>query len=223
MNARHLPDFRGLAAGNGGPAVARGPIAAAGLATSADRAMDRYANGDEAAFEAVYDALAPRLMAFLRRQLRDERAAEDLLQQTLLHLVTGRASFLPGARVVPWAFAIARRLVIDAGRKNRRQVPIAVDADVVGSPLPSPAPWADQIFQARETAARAHAELSRMPEGLRVAFELVRLDGLSLADVAELLETSPNAVKVRVFRASEALRAALGDVSGDARRSARAP
>lgn len=175
----------------------------------ADAAMDRYANGEDAAFEVVYDALAPRLLAFLRRQVRDERCAEDLLQQTFLQLVTGRASFMSGARVLPWAFAIARRLVIDASRKGRRQVPIARDADLEASPAPSPSPWADQIFQAREVAARVHAELARMPESQRVAFELVRLDGLPLADAAELLETTPNAVKVRVFRASEALRDVL--------------
>src|SRR5438445_12760418 len=86
----------------------------------ADAAMERYADGDDAAFGIVYDRIAPRLLAFLRRRLRNDARAEDLLQQTLLNLVAGRASFLPGARVMPWACVIARRLLIDDGGSGRR-------------------------------------------------------------------------------------------------------
>src|SRR4029453_18628978 len=73
--------------------------------------------GDEAAFADVYDAIAPRLLGFLRRATRDASAAEDLMQQTLLQMHRTRGSFIPGAPVMPWAFAIARRLMIDAARR----------------------------------------------------------------------------------------------------------
>src|SRR5258708_24666732 len=98
--------------------------------------MERYAAGDDSAFGDVYDALAPRLFAYLKRQTREVTRAEDLLQQTLLQIHRGRASFLPGAEVTPWAFAIARRLVIDASRRDKRQVPLASDNEVEASPLP---------------------------------------------------------------------------------------
>jgi len=58
----------------------------------ANAAMERYARGDEAAFADVYDAIAPRLLHFLRKATRDPFAAEDLMQQTLLHM--------HGARIV---------------------------------------------------------------------------------------------------------------------------
>jgi RNA polymerase sigma-70 factor, ECF subfamily len=74
----------------------------------ADAAMERYARGDEAAFADVYDAIAPRLLDFLRKATRDPFAAEDLMQQTLLHMHRARGSFIPGAPVMPWARAIAR-------------------------------------------------------------------------------------------------------------------
>jgi len=79
----------------------------------ADAAMERYARGDEAAFAELYDAIAPRLLGFLRKATRDASAAEDLMQQTLLHMHRARGSFIPGAPVLPWAFAIARRLLTD--------------------------------------------------------------------------------------------------------------
>jgi len=57
----------------------------------ADAAMERYARGDEAAFGELYDAIAPRLLGFLHKATRDAFAAEDLMQQTLLHMHRARA------------------------------------------------------------------------------------------------------------------------------------
>jgi len=85
----------------------------------ADAAMERYANGDGAAFADLYDAIAPRLLAFLRRATRDGVAAEDLMQQTFLQIHRARGSFIPGAPVIPWALAIAKRLMIDGARRQR--------------------------------------------------------------------------------------------------------
>src|SRR6202044_212579 len=85
-------------------------------------AMERYSKGDDAAFAVVYDAIAPRLYRFLLRQTRDPGRAEDLLQQTMLHIHRARDRFIPGAEVTPWAFAIARRLVVDGVRRGRREV-----------------------------------------------------------------------------------------------------
>ena len=63
--------------------------------------MDRYAQGDSAAFGIVYDLLAPRLFAFLIRQTRSRAAAEDLVQQTFLQIHCARASYIGGADVTP--------------------------------------------------------------------------------------------------------------------------
>src|SRR3954462_8002248 len=79
----------------------------AALARPADAAMERYSGGDEAAFGEVYDHVAPRLRAFVLRQTRDAHHTDDVVQQTLLLMHRARASYLPGAGVIPWAFAIA--------------------------------------------------------------------------------------------------------------------
>jgi RNA polymerase sigma-70 factor (ECF subfamily) len=59
-------------------------------------------------------------------------------------------------------------------------------------------------------AAHARAELSRLPEPQRAAYELVRIDGLSVAEAADVLGTTPSAVKQRLVGTEEALRCALG-------------
>src|SRR5437016_6674633 len=85
----------------------------------ADAAMDQYAAGESDAFSVLYDLLAPRLYGFLLRQTRSPARAEDIVQQTMLRIHCARGRFIRGAPVVPWAFAIARRLLIDETRKNK--------------------------------------------------------------------------------------------------------
>lgn len=87
----------------------------------ASAAMERYAAGDDDVLPELYDLLAPRLASFLLRQTADAAHAEDLLEQTFLQMHCARRHFVEGSSVVPWAFAIARRLVIDDFRKRGRQ------------------------------------------------------------------------------------------------------
>src|SRR5262249_56263167 len=69
----------------------------------ADAAMERYARGDEAAFAGLYDAIAPRLLGFLHKATRDAFAAEELMQETLLHIHPARGSFISRSPVLPRA------------------------------------------------------------------------------------------------------------------------
>ena len=181
-------------------------------------AMERYAQGDEAAFAEVYDLLAPRLLSFLTRMTRDRAKAEDLMQQTFLNMHRARGRFAPGAEVVPWAFAIGRRLFLDSMRRGKREVLERRDAghgdddeqrslfDLVES-LGAPA---DELVDAKSLAKVIEGALSELPEQQREAFTLLKQEGLSVAEAAGILGTSVGAVKLRAHRAYEALRAALG-------------
>jgi RNA polymerase sigma-70 factor (ECF subfamily) len=178
-----------------------------------DAAMDRYAAGDDAAFAEVYDKLAPRLFGYLLRHTRDRARAEDIVQQTMLRIHKARGRFLPGAEVMPWAFAIARRLLVDSHRRGGREVLAASDDDDRADLLVALDAGADEVVIAKETADKLDAELQRLPENQRVAFELIKREGLSVAEAAQVLGTTVAAVKLRAHRAYDALRAALGTPS----------
>ncbi|HEX4515172.1 MAG TPA: RNA polymerase sigma factor [Polyangiaceae bacterium] len=172
-----------------------------------DLAMERYARGDEAAFGELYDAIAPRLYAFLLRQTRSEAAAKDVLQQTMLKIHLARGSFEEGAAVLPWAYAIARRLWIDSMRRVRREAPLD-DTREDAADDPSP----DEVAYAGELAERVQKELAKLPENQRVAFQLVKQEELSIAEAAAALGATESAVKLRAHRAYLALRTAFGDL-----------
>jgi RNA polymerase sigma-70 factor (ECF subfamily) len=179
----------------------------------ASAAMDRYSAGDDSAFGDVYDAMAPRLYGYLLRQTRDPVRAEDLLQQTMLQIHAARGRFFQGADVVPWAFAIARRLLIDSYRRRRREAKVVEE----GGPEVAPAPSTEEMLHRKRLTQSLEDEVLKLPEAQRVAFELTKREGLSLREVAEVLGTTVTAVKLRLHRAHVALRAAVAEPgSGDA-------
>jgi RNA polymerase sigma-70 factor, ECF subfamily len=178
--------------------------------------MQRYSNGDNAAFAELYDAIAPRLFGFLRKTTRDGFATEDLMQQTFLQIHRARGSFIPGAPVMPWALAIAKRLVIDGVRRQRVELGLfmhgPVDDDRMTSELTAAA--ADDVLDARRLARCVQRRLDDLPETQRAAYQLVKQEGLSLKRAAEVLGTSVTAVKLRTHRAYRALRAVLREEGG---------
>ena len=175
----------------------------------ADAAMARYAQGDGAAFEELYDALSESLFGMLLRLARQRSLAEDLLQQTFLQMHDARGRFVPGSPVRPWAYAIARRLFIDHTRRSGREV-TSDDPPSGRSELAehrTPGDWHD----AHEAARRAQAALDNLPPRQREAYLLVRVEGLALSDAADVLGTTVTAVKLLVHRAVTVLRVTLGE------------
>ena len=177
----------------------------------ADVAMERYSNGDETAFSDLYDALAPRLLGYLRRATRDDAAAEDLMQQTLLHMHRARGSFIPGARVMPWAFAIARRQLTDSVRRHRVErrlfSDVEVDDEWMASEPGAASAGADEIVDAQRLQQQLQERLDALPDAQREVYKLLQEEGMTLKGAAEALGTSVSAVKVRARRAYQALRA----------------
>jgi RNA polymerase sigma-70 factor (ECF subfamily) len=184
----------------------RSDVDAAG-ASRADRAMDRYACGDEAAFVELYDELAPRLYRLALRWTRSPSAAEDTVQQTLLQMHAARHRFVRGGAVVPWAYAIARRLLIDLGRRGAREELRANDARDPDEPATAPSP--DDALHHRRVEAEARRDFAALPSGWRDAFELVKFEGLSVAESADVLGITRGMVKARAHRATAALREAI--------------
>jgi len=176
--------------------------------------MERYAGGDEAAFAELYDAIAPRLLRFLRGATRDAFAAEDLMQQTLLHMHRARGSFIAGSPVMPWAFAIARRLMTDRARRSRVERRLFADPSADGGRTHEPAAATarpDDLLHARRLELRLWRRFEALPEIQRTAYRMLRLEDLSLVRAAAVLGTSVTAVKLRVHRAVVALRAVVRD------------
>src|SRR5262249_10196301 len=132
-----------------------------------DRAMERYSEGDDSAFGELFDALEPRLHAFLCRRIRDGELIRDLLQQTFEKIHCARGDFRRGCAVLPWAYAIARALLVDSVRRSRHQDQLVFaiadeDARKVDTP--------DQLLGASQAASLVERVLADLPREQREAF-----------------------------------------------------
>lgn len=165
--------------------------------------MDRYVDHDDAAaFEALFRRHGGRVRGLFRRSGASEALADDLLQQTFLHVHRGRRDFRRGNKVRPWLFAIALNTQREHWRRTNRRPETALDPEV--HPEPSVAPGASQATD--RLLRRAMAEL---PEGQREVIALHWFEGLSFEEVARVVGASVSAVKVRAHRGYERLRERL--------------
>ncbi|HKP63553.1 MAG TPA: RNA polymerase sigma factor [Polyangiales bacterium] len=174
-----------------------------------DCAMSRYADGDDAAFPAVYAALAPRIRGLLRRLCGSDVLAHDLTQETLLRMHRARATFTRDRRALPWAYAIARNcyvshLRLSMSRRSAASLELARCELVAG-----PDSDAEQTVIARQFARTALHALADMSATQRDAYVQLRCEERSVADAAIALGATQNAVKLRASRAYQDLRAAL--------------
>lgn len=177
--------------------------------------MARYAEGDEAALARVYDLAAPQLYGFLARLCRDNALAEDLTHETFLRVHGARASYRRGARVLPWMYAIGRRLFLDSVRARKRWGPSldapGADGERKSDPgIAAGGPSQDEMLVASRLAAKVETILGVLPETQATAFRLLKQENLSIAEAAAVLGTTEMTVKLRAHRAYESLRAALG-------------
>lgn len=172
--------------------------------------MAGYVGGDLAAFDALYGHLAPRLHGYLVSLARDRDRADDLLQIAFLKMHHARAAWIPGAAVLPWAFAIARNAFYDDARHAAR----APDRPTDTGELPELADLdaraeAEAIGDVDRRVEEIGAALERLHPSQREAFVLTKQMGLSLREAADVLSTTESAVKLRVHRAYVALRKLL--------------
>lgn len=162
----------------------------------------RAADGDRTAQRELFHAQKRAVHHTLFRILGANRDIEDLVQDAFLEIFRALPSFRGDSSLARWCQTIATRTAYLA---ISRRKPPAVDLDVVEHEVVDRDPDAHRVALARQAARRLYAALDRLDSKLRIAFALAAIDGLPLAEVAELTESSLVAVKTRVWRARREL------------------
>ena len=181
--------------------------------------MLAYAQGDTAAFDALYARHEAALYRFVRRLLGPRLAAQadEVFQDTWLRIVTARAGFRPqGAAWRTWAFTIAHNAAMDRLRVSGREV--ALEREEEGD---EPLEWLmahlgqvapsseDQAFWRAAGTQLLHC-LEALPDAQRAAFLLHHEDGASVEDLAQRLALPFETAKSRLRYALRKLRGCMG-------------
>jgi len=166
-----------------------------------ERWMERYQLADPEAPAVLVVALSPALLRFFRSQPASCEHADDLLQETWLRIHRVRHTYRPGEPVLPWFYAIARRVRIDGYRRTRRVLAHEISVDVLPEPAPRLEPQGP--FPEMETL------LAALPTAQREVIAMLKLGGLTLEEVACATSSTVSAVKQKAHRAYKRLRRLL--------------
>ena len=159
----------------------------------------RCRRGDAAAWRELIAAWEPRLFYYVRRLVKSEPDAWDVLQQTWLGAVQNLRTLAEPKLLAPWLYRIARNKAISLRRVHAPE-PMPDDVDVLSN---------DEVETSLENVEAVHAALDDLPVHHREVLTLHFLQDLRVDQVAELLGVPAGTVKSRLFHAKRALKAVL--------------
>ena len=167
--------------------------------------MARVAGGDERAFRQLSRRHLPAMLGLARRILGNAADAEDVAQEAFMRVWTHAPRWQPLAQFRTWLTRVVINLCLD--RKRRAPwVELETAGDIV-----DPAPGAGEKAEKDERERMLAAAIEKLPIRQRSAIVLTYGDGMSNAQVAEILDTSVSAVETLLVRAKQNLRRALGN------------
>jgi RNA polymerase sigma-70 factor (ECF subfamily) len=180
--------------------------------------MERLASGHDTALNDLMTRHAQRLFHYLIRQLRDESDAEDLAQETFVRVFQHRQKFNPTHRFSTWLYTIATNLVRDRQRWRTRHPQVSLDAENESTggdlkdKLPATGATPEEKLIGGERAAAVRAAIAKLPEDLRTVILLFEYEEQSQQEIAAVLNCTPKAVEMRLYRARQELRECLASL-----------
>jgi RNA polymerase sigma-70 factor, ECF subfamily len=180
------------------------------VTTDEKELMKHFCCGDRGAYEAFYALYGKRIYRFCHRLCAHNADAEDLTQEVFLAAFQGRQRFQGRSSVTTWLYRIALyqwRARYEAKGKQILPLPEVESEALSVSPISS--------VLLRLTLDRAMASLS---DGLRETFILVKAEGFTCAEAADILEIPAGTVKYRIHEATRRLREMLTTEMGSEER-----
>lgn len=176
--------------------------------------LDGMRRGDDDAFEQVFRRYGARMIATARRLLGNDEDARDAVQEAMLSAFKAVARFEGGSQIGTWLHRIVVNAALMRMRTRRRKPESSIE-----ELLPSFQADGHRVLMARDELDPAEALeqeqllsllracVDELPEGYRQVYVLRDIEALSSDEVALAMGLTPNAVKIRLHRARQALMA----------------
>jgi len=171
--------------------------------------LRRITRGDPGALEELIRRHERRLYQLAYRLLKDPLEAEDALQEVFLKAYEHAGRFQPRSTVKAWLNRITANHCLNRLRERAPQD--SLDDENRPIALASSGPTPLQALEEAELARRLEGLLATLPGNQRRALVLKRFGDLSYQEIAEVMETSPDAVDGLIKRARQFLKRALKD------------
>lgn len=158
-------------------------------------------NGKEIV-DAAFRAESGRLLDFIRRRVRTQEDAEDILSDVFAQLVSSYSVTNPIEKMTSWLFTVARNKIIDWYRKKRPNA-LPPQFDDEGAPLNledilyDPAHSPDEVFSRSLVWTELSDALDELPDDQKDVFVMHELEGKSFKEITEITGESINTLLSR--------------------------
>jgi RNA polymerase sigma-70 factor (ECF subfamily) len=178
-------------------------------------AVARACAGETEAFRVLVERYSRRVFRLAYRMTRNERDAEDVVQETFLRAYRRLKQFESRSSFGTWIFRIAVNSALDLTRKLGRQG--RTDQQMLGheggaetlAHLPSPEPAPDRLLLSGELKHKMESVLASLSPQVRTAFVLRHYEGMSIEQIGSVLGLKGSATKNSIYRAVQKLRKEL--------------
>jgi len=178
--------------------------------------IEQLRAGHASAFEALFERYAPQVRRRLMRVVRDDAAAEDLLQEVFLRLWTGAESWQGTGRLGNYLLRMATNLALNYLRAIRRDrqtaLPTTYELDEQDDDNGEPdwlsdaaAVRPDQVAQQNERRETVRTLIEHLPPRQQQVIRMLYQSGLGVDEIARRLAIPPGTVKSRLHAARAAL------------------
>lgn len=165
-----------------------------------EHALIRHAKrGDRQAFAVLVERYWDRLYRWLYHLTHNRHAAEDLSQEAFLKALAGLDTFRDGSNFKAWLFRIAYNGFVNQARKVSRQ------RDTFPAQVASTAEGPAEQAMSREALQQLARAVGRLPDEFKASFLLRVEEGLSFRQIAEVVGTTEETARWRVFKARQKL------------------
>lgn len=182
---------------------------------AADRAdLQALQTGDGTAFDRIVARWEQPLFAYAWRMLRNADDAREMALETFIRLHHGRAKLRADTNLSAWLYTTLTNLCRNRHRWWRRHPSVSLDAlpgDEGSAALDDGRAAPDTSAEHRETLDALDAAIAALPADLRTTLLLHHFEHLSYREIAGIVGCSERGVETRLYRARQALRAALAE------------
>jgi RNA polymerase sigma-70 factor (ECF subfamily) len=185
-----------------------------------DSLVARLRCGDERAYEELVRTYGGRLLGVARRIVHREEDARDAVQDAFVSAFRAIGTFDGGSRVITWLHRITVNAALMKLRRARRRPEVALEEllpvfDADGHHALEVKDWddAERSILRGEARSQVRACIERLPVGYRAVLILRDVEEMTTEETARALGLATGAVKTRLHRARQALRALLEDLA----------
>lgn len=188
------------------------------MAVTDEQLIIQCAEGDERAFDELYNRYKDKLFGFILQYVKNHQKAEDILQETFVRAFKNAGKFLGNKKFKTWIYAIAVNLCRDEIRhRKRRKNNVSLETKIrsrthqgteleLKDTIKSEDKGPSEILHDSELNQRLEQAIARLPDMHRLVLELSMRHGFNYREIAKIVKCSLGTVQSRMYRTVELLK-----------------